>query len=68
MLDLHPEFVVNEEQKPRAVLLPYEEWEKVVEEMEELDDIRAYDEAKTQPSDSIPFDTAVREIREGGVS
>ena len=68
MLIVHPEFVVDERQKRKAVLLPYDEWQKIVEEMEELDDIRAYDESKSQPSDSVLFDTAVKEIREGKIS
>lgn len=67
MLIVHPEFVVDERQKRKAVLLPYDEWQKIVEEMEELDDIRAYDESKAQPSDSVLFDTAVKEIREGKI-
>ena len=67
MLKLHPEFVVDDGQNPKAVLLPYDEWQKIVEEMEELDDIRAYDKAKDQPSDSVSFDTAVKEIREGKI-
>lgn len=68
MLIVHPEFVVDERQKRKAVLLPYDEWQKIVEEMEELDDIRAYDKSKAQPSDSVLFDTAVKEIREGKIS
>jgi len=68
MLIVHPEFVVDDEQNRKAVLLPYDEWQKIVEEMEELDDIRAYDESKAQPSNSVLFDTAVKEIREGKIS
>ena len=65
---VHPKFVVDEHQNRQAVLLPYEEWEKIVEAMEELDDIRAYDEAKSRPSDPIPLDDAVKEIRKGKIS
>jgi hypothetical protein len=36
-----------------------------VEDLEELDDIRAYDKAKAGPQDAVPFAQAVREIREG---
>ena len=68
MLKVHPEFVVDKGQKMKAVLLPYDEWQNIVEEMEELDDIRAYDEGKAQPSDPVPFDTAVKEIRQGKIS
>ena len=68
MTTVHPKFVVDEHQKRKAVLLPYEEWEKIVEEMEELADIKAYDEAKASPSEPVPFKDAVKEIREGKIS
>ncbi|MFH1038873.1 MAG: hypothetical protein V1789_09440 [PVC group bacterium] len=64
MVTVHPQYVVDEKQQPKAVLLPLVEWERVVEELEELDDIRAYDAAKGAPQDAIPFEQAVREIRE----
>jgi hypothetical protein len=41
------------------------EWEQVVEDLEELDDIRTFDEAKAGPQETIPFEQAVREIEEG---
>ncbi len=48
--------------------MPWEEWQQLLEDLEELEDVRAYDEAKLQSSDPISFDQAVREIRkaEGG--
>jgi len=61
---LNPQYVVDNKKKPRGVLLSIEEWEQVVEELEELEDIRAYDAAKAGPQDSLPFEEAVREIRE----
>jgi hypothetical protein len=45
--------------------VPFDEWQSILEALEELDDIRAYDEAKAKPSDPIPFDQAVDEIRRG---
>ena len=65
MLTIHPEFVVDKEQRTRAVLLPMGDWEKVIEELEELDDIREYDRAKSASQESVPFDQAVHEIQEG---
>lgn len=65
MSTFHPEYVVDEQQNRKAVLLTWGEWERIVESLEELDDIRAYDQAKSQPSETIPFDQAVKEIREG---
>ena len=60
----HPQYVVDEAQTPTAVLLPVVEWRQVVEELEELDDIRAYDQAKAGSQETIPFEQAVREKQE----
>ena len=65
MVVVHPEYVVDAHANRTAVLLPVSEWEHVVEELEELDDIRAFDEAKAGPQDRVPFECAVREIQEG---
>ena len=65
MITLHPECVVDEKQQRKAVLLSVAEWDEVVDELEDLDDIRAFDEAKAGPQDAIPLEQAVREIREG---
>ncbi|WP_089730074.1 hypothetical protein [Candidatus Thiosymbion oneisti] len=67
MIELHPDYIVDEDLNRRAVILPYSEWENIIEEMEELDDIRAYDEAKTKANETIPFEQAVKEIESGMV-
>ncbi len=63
MITTHEEYVVDSDGQRKAVIVPREEWQQLLEALEELDDVRAYDEAKRQPSDPIPFDQAVREIR-----
>ena len=65
MVLVHPKYVVEDDKHPESVLLPVSEWKQVVNELEELDDIRAYDKAKASSHDSIPFNQAVREIQEG---
>jgi PHD/YefM family antitoxin component YafN of YafNO toxin-antitoxin module len=65
MITLHPEYVVDEHQHRKAVLLPMAEWEQVVKEIEELSDIRAYDLAKETDAERLPFEQAVREIQQG---
>jgi hypothetical protein len=64
MVALHPEFVVNQKAQKKAVLLPIAEWRRLMEDIEELEDIRAYDKAKADPKDAaVPFEKAVREIK-----
>jgi PHD/YefM family antitoxin component YafN of YafNO toxin-antitoxin module len=65
MPTFHPQYVIDENHQPKAVILPVTEWEQIVEELDELDDIRAYDEAKAGPQDAVGFDEAVRGIEEG---
>ena len=63
MLNVHPEIVMDRKQRPKAVLLPYAEWNRVMADMEELEDIRAYDRAKARRDAAIPFEQAVKELK-----
>ena len=62
MVRLHPEYVVDDQDKRKAVVLPVEEWEKVMDELEELEDIRLYDVAKREAGVAVPFEQAIKEI------
>ncbi|MDA3925156.1 MAG: hypothetical protein PF904_10710 [Kiritimatiellae bacterium] len=64
MVTLHPKYIFEKKER-KAVLLPIFDWERIMDELEELDDIRAYDEAKSGSQESIPFQQAVCEIQEG---
>lgn len=63
MLTMHPEYVVDEKARKKAVLISFDEWQQLMEDIEELDDIRAYDRAKQEPDDLVPFEEAVRQIK-----
>lgn len=65
MITGHEEYLVDEAGNRKAVVLPLAVWQQIKEELEELDDIRAYDEAKTHHSEPVPFEEAMREIHEG---
>jgi PHD/YefM family antitoxin component YafN of YafNO toxin-antitoxin module len=65
MQTIHREYVIDGNGNKKAVLVPLSEWELILEALEELDDIQAYDEAKPQASDPIPFDQAVDELKRG---
>lgn len=64
-------YLTNEKGERIGVLLDIEEYERLIEELEELSDIRAAEEARRElesgEDEVIPFDQAVREIREGKV-
>ena len=56
------QFVVDAEGNTTGVLLDLEYYEKLRDALEELDAIRAYDEAKASGDEVIPFAQAVEEI------
>ncbi len=56
-------YVVNEKGEPVSVLLDIKAYRKMLEELEELEAIRAYDAVKSCPGEAIPFEQAVQEIK-----
>ncbi len=65
MVVMHPQYVVNDAQEKKAVLLSFDEWNAVLDALEELDDIAEYDTAKAGDQESIPFEEAVQQLRRG---
>ena len=57
------QFLTNEKGERIAVVIGIEEYEKLLEELEELEDIRAFDEAEASGETPIPFDQAIAEIK-----
>ncbi len=57
-----PEYIVDEQGKRTKVILDIEEYEKLLEELEELEGIRACDEAKALGEEAIPLEQAIEEI------
>ena len=58
-------YVVNEKGERVGVLLDISEYQKILEELEELESIRAYDAAKASKDKAISFEQAVNEIEQG---
>lgn len=61
-VDLKERFVVDETGNRVAVLIDIDEYQKILEALEELESINAYDEAKAANDEIISFDQAVNEI------
>jgi len=58
------QFVTDNEGNKMAVIIPIEKYIKIMEELEELEDIRLYDAAKKGPQEFIDVDQAFKEIEE----
>jgi len=55
-------YIINKKGKPIQVVLDISDYEKILDELEELDCIRVYDEAKKSNGKLIPFKQAIKEI------
>lgn len=61
---IHERFVTDSAGRRTAVLLDMEEYEKLLQELEELESLKAYDAAKASADEAIPLDQALAEIEE----
>ncbi|HLV24134.1 MAG TPA: hypothetical protein VKY36_05080 [Moheibacter sp.] len=63
MLTESPTFITDKKGKKISVILSIEEYERILEELDELDDIRLYDEAKSEDDgERIPIYEAFKII------
>lgn len=55
-------FITNDKGEKVGVILDIEDYDKMLEDMEELESIRAYDTAKSSKDEVLPFEQAIEEI------
>jgi hypothetical protein len=57
------QFLTNEKGEKIAVVISIEDYEKLMEELEDLEDIRAAEEARASGETPIPLEQALEENR-----
>ena len=65
MLSLKERYLIDKNGEKIGVFLDIGDYEKILEELEELEAIRAYDKAKSSNDAEIPFEDAIDEIEKG---
>jgi len=63
MTALQEQCLTDREGNRVKVVLDMDQFQQMLEELEELDDIRAYDAAKASGDEAIPFEQAMAEVR-----
>jgi hypothetical protein len=62
------QYITDENGRRVSVVLPIEEYERLIEALEDADDVRLYDEAKAElargEDEAIPWEQAKKEIEE----
>jgi hypothetical protein len=64
MISIEPKVSKDENGNTQSVTLSAKEWNQILEELEELDDIRAFDQAVAEDSKYIPFEKAIAQIEQ----
>ena len=64
MVQVHPQYIINSEGKKVSVILSIQEFKALLQQLEELDDIRLYDNAKKGKQEFIDIHQAFQEIEE----
>lgn len=62
MIAYSKKFLVDEKGDRIGIFLDIEDYRKLLDELEELESIRAYDAAKVSGDEPTPFDQAAAEI------
>ena len=61
-MPLSENFIVDAKGKKVGVVLPIKHYQKMVEDLEELEDIKAYDKVMQRKQEFIPLDRALKQI------
>ena len=62
MIDIHPQFITDTAGQ-KLVVLPQVEFDKIMEELDDAEDVRLYDEAKSAFEPSISHKEAMEMLR-----
>ena len=62
MTTFTPQYITDSSGKKISAVIPIKDFEKIMEDLEELEDIKLYDEAIIANEPSIPIDLAFKQI------
>ncbi len=65
MLPVKEQYIIDENGQRVSVVLEIGAYQKLLEDLEELESIRAYDQAKSRDDEVISFEQAVEDCRFG---
>ncbi len=63
MNKIHPQFITNDKGQKISAIIPINEFKSILEELEELEDIRLYDESKNDKRPAISKNEAMAIIK-----
>jgi hypothetical protein len=64
MIAIHPQFITDSEGNKLSAILPIDEFQSILEELEDLEDIRLYDASKSDMEPAIAKEEAMKIIED----
>jgi len=64
MLNINPHYITDHTGKKISVILSINDFKAIIDELEELEDTKLYDEAKKRKQEFVDADQAFKEIEE----
>ena len=61
LVKITPQFITDNKGNKLSVVIPVREYDQILADLEELEDIRLYDEVKAKKEKSIPFETYLQQ-------
>jgi len=65
MIQFDEQYSVDEQSNRKAAVTPISSWQQILEALDGLDDIRAFDKAKRERSNPVSFEQAISDSKEG---
>ena len=62
MIAAVPQYITDQIGNKVSIILPIRDYERMIEELDELEDIRLYDEAKSSIQEYLPAEEVFRSI------
>jgi hypothetical protein len=63
MLTLNPQFITDKKGKKLSVVFSMKEYNRLLEEMEDIEDVKLYDEAVSRKNEFVTIDEAFKQIK-----
>ena len=56
-----PQYITDENGEKISIILPVSEYERIIQELEDIDDVRIYDKVKNAKEPSMPFEDYLKQ-------
>ena len=62
MMKIKEKFITDKKGRKISVILPIKDYRNLLDQLEELEEIKLFDQLKSQNEELIPFEQAIEEI------